>query len=175
MDDFIFPGRAKPGSGAVERRNLPSLGAGYLSPDDARAYAYELLRSARKGPEAYTAEGSRKPLGALSKDPRGDDAYSAGPRKGLSGMQKNLEDVKTELNLLQSKVSNDDGTATLKDIVSSTQSLQEQLNLNEYQSFYEDPFRNHPQLPKNWQDMPWNKPTREPPISFRTALDKWRE
>ncbi|OCP38630.1 hypothetical protein [Ensifer sp. LC163] len=90
-------------------------------------------------------------------------------------MQKNVEDVKTELDLLQSKVSNDDGTATLKDIVSSIQSLQEQLSLKEYQSFYEDPFRNHPQLPKNWQDMPWNNPTREQPISLRTALDKWKE
>ncbi len=173
MDDFIFPGRAKPGSGAVERRNLPSLRAGYLSPEDAKAYAYELLRSAREGPEAYTAEGSRKPLGALSKDPRGDDAYIAGRRKGLSGMQKNLEDVKTELDLMQSKVSNDDGLAALKDIVSSIQSLQEGLSLKEYQSFYEDPFRNHPQL--NGQDMPWNNPTREQPVSLRKALDIWRE
>ncbi|OCP38631.1 hypothetical protein BC360_00735 [Ensifer sp. LC163] len=63
MDDFISPRRAKPGSGAVERRNLPSPGAGYLSPDDARAYAEDLLRSAFEGPKAYTAEGLRKPLG----------------------------------------------------------------------------------------------------------------
>lgn len=165
------------------------------------------MRSALEGPKAYTAEGLRQPLGALSKDPRGDDAYSAGRRKGLSGMQGNLEGVKTELDLLQSKVSNDDGTATLKGIVSSIQSMQEHLDKRERQRVYEDPYRNEPQLPKGCEDAPWNNPPQplhvslgtapenkqEPkfwpcedpaprdnpwrgrPISFRTALDKWRE
>lgn len=64
MVDFISPHRAKQGSGAVERHNLQSRGAGYLSPDDARAYADDLLRSNLEGPKAYTAEGLRQPLGA---------------------------------------------------------------------------------------------------------------
>lgn len=171
MEDFIFPRRAKPGSGAVDKRSLPSRGAGYLSPEDARAYADDLLRSALEGPSAYTAEGLRKSLGKLSE--RGDGTYSARPRKGLSGMQGNLEGVKTELNTLQSKVSNDDGMATLKDIVSSIQSMQELLAEQEHQGFYEDPYRNEPQL-RNEDDAPWNNPKRQP-ISLRKALDTWRE
>ncbi|WP_052201857.1 hypothetical protein [Ensifer sp. ZNC0028] len=88
-------------------------------------------------------------------------------------MQGNLEGVKTELNTLQSKVSNDDGMATLKDIVSSIQSMQELLAEQEHQGFYEDPYRNEPQL-RNEDDAPWNNPKRQP-ISLRTALDKWKE
>ena len=122
-------------------------------------------------------------------------------------MQKNLEDVKTELDRLQSRVSNDDGTATLRDIVSSIQSMQEHLDKKEYQNFYEDPYRSEPHSPKSCEDAPWNNPPRalsvslrtarenkheppswpceEPPsgitpwrvrpVSFKTALDKWRE
>ncbi|HEV7306408.1 hypothetical protein [Ensifer sp.] len=205
MEDFIFPGRAKPGSGTVDKRNLPSRGAGNLSPEDARAYADDLLRSALEDPSAYTAEGLRKSLGKLSEG--GDGTYSARPRKGLGGMQGNLEGVKTELNTLQSEVKNVDGMAALKDIVSSIQSMQELLADKEQQGFYEDPYRNQPKLPDNCEELPWNNssqarpislgasngnkdapqpfrcvtpPTpwnnpKRQPISLRKALDTWRE
>lgn len=77
--------------------------------------------------------------------------------------------------MLQSKVSNDDGMATLKDIVSSIQSMQELLAEKEHKGFYEDPYRNQPKLPNNCEELPWNNPSQPWPISLRTSIDNQKE
>lgn len=72
----------------IERRRLTAANPAHISPEDARAYAESLLQAALYGPNAYSPEGTRKPLGRLSKDPRDEDAYAPGARVGLSGLQK---------------------------------------------------------------------------------------
>ncbi|OAP49049.1 hypothetical protein [Sinorhizobium americanum] len=113
-------------------------------------------------------------MGRLSKDPRDEDAYAPGARVGLSGLQKNLEDVKNELKILAPKVTNDDGFSALNSIISSIQATQDHVSERERKSFYEDPYKKEPQF-KDEDNGPWNNPKRAHNVSFREALSSWIE
>lgn len=174
MSDWKDPfGKGAP-TEKVERRRLAPSNAGYLNPEDAKAYAESLLEAALYGPHSSSPEGLRKHLGTLSKSPRDEDAFAPGPRVGLSGLQKNLEDVKTELKYLLPKVSNEEGVSALNSIISLIQTTQDGVDDRERNSVYEDPYKNEPQL-KDEDDAPWNNPKRARDISFREALSNWIE
>ncbi|MCZ4092560.1 hypothetical protein [Sinorhizobium psoraleae] len=158
----------------VERRTLAASNASYISPEDARAYAESLLQGALYGRKAYSPEGLRKPLGRLSKEPWSDEAFTPGPRVGLSGLQRNLEDAKTELKRLLPKVSNHDGVSALNGIISSIQATQDRLDDDERKRVYEEPYKSEPQL-RGEEGSPWDNPNRMRPISLREALSKWVE
>ena len=174
MSDWNGPAWKSAPSGKVERRRITAPNAGYISPENAGAYAESLLQAALYGPKAYSPEGLRKPLGALSKDPRDHNAYAAGQRVGLSGLQENLENVKTELKFLVPKVSNQDGVSALNSIISSIQATQDTVDVRERGRVYEEPYKNEPEL-KDEEKAPWNNPKRARNISFREALSKWVE
>ncbi|MDX0886847.1 hypothetical protein GOD57_18215 [Sinorhizobium medicae] len=151
LEERLMSERKSPVDGAapvgkIERHRLTAKNPSTLSPEDAKAYAENLLQAALYGPNAYLPEGPRKPLGGLSKDPRDEDANAAGARVGRSGLQKNLEDVKNELKFLLPKVSNEDGVAQLNSIISSIQEAQNRADDYERNSVYEDPYSNQPNL-----------------------------
>ncbi|WP_245269717.1 hypothetical protein M728_001877 [Ensifer sp. WSM1721] len=182
--------------GKVERRRLTASNAAYISPEDASAYAESLLQAALYGPNAYLPEGLRKPLGGLSKDPRDEDAYAPGARAGLSELQKNLEDVKTELKFLLPKVSNEDGASALSSIISSIQATQDGVDDRERSRVYENPYRHQPNLYDEHKqtfekygepserlikgaDGPWEQGRinnrLRPSMTLKQALSRWRE
>lgn len=161
-------------AGKIERRALAASNASYISPEDARAYAESLLQGALYGRKAYSPEGLRKPLGRLSKEPWSDDAYAPGPRVGLSGLQRNLEDAKTELKRLLPKVSNVDGISALNGIISSIQATQDRLDDDERKRVYEEPYKGEPRL-RGEEGSPSDNPNRMHPISLREALSNWIE
>ncbi|WFU49505.1 hypothetical protein [Sinorhizobium terangae] len=143
MSDRTFPLRKNTTAGNIQRQTLLAPSPGYISPEDARAYAESLLESALYGPSSYLPEGTRKSLGALSGDKREHfGTLPPGPRKGLSGMQKNLEDAKIELTYLIPKITNPDGASVL----SSIQAMQEKLDDDEKRRFYEDPYVREPNI-----------------------------
>lgn len=129
MSDWRFPSGSEGAAKKIERHALLAPKPGYMSPAEARAYAESLLESALFGATSYSPDGTRKPLGALSGDKREHFGnLPPGPRKGLSGMQKNLEDAKAELTYLIPKITNPDGASTLSQIVSSIQAVTKPRN-----------------------------------------------
>ncbi|MDK1373381.1 MULTISPECIES: hypothetical protein [unclassified Sinorhizobium] len=183
-------------TGKVERRALAVSNAGHISPEDARAYAESLLQGALYGRQAYSPEGLRKPLGRLSKEPWSDDAYAAGPRVGLSGLQRNLEEAKTELKHLVPKVSNNDGVSALNGIISSIQATQNRLDDDERKGVFDEPYKNEPNLYKEHEptfekfgepsgrfvdgaESSWDqgkvRSGKGPSMTLKQALLKWAE
>ncbi|MCA1405449.1 hypothetical protein I6F26_13810 [Ensifer sp. IC3342] len=67
---------------------------------------------------------------------------------GLSGLQRNLEDAKTELERLLPKVSNNDGVSALNGIISSIQATQDRLDDDERKRVYYAPYKDEPNLYK---------------------------